>query len=1480
MPADLPPKPPFAGCPSQSSPDASGVPQRPTAAETAALPPRPAAVAVQAIKQDDEEEAEEGEITEEGEIVEGPTPKPPVQEPKATAPESSPPVITPALLHQLRPHRTSTDTTPLGTATARKLSESKDEAIAAPPTRSPDNRPEIDPAPAQSTPAFSVTVSAKPTLREGPSTPAETQSLTQDTAGVAEPAADKAPPASSTEPSVPTSAASVGTAAAPPPVVEEPYTPPIKPASTALVGATNADAPAENGPAHPPTMEATALIPEESGLVQSAPTKDTQETHAPTEPTGTSTAADTHSAVKPTDPPKEPSAPANPSTATLEEPSASVEEQAAPVAIAPDAKPAAANTAIKPEVDATNQDLTLFAETTAQQQKASPVIEEQPSASDKTRPVDAPAEPLTEDVEMKVDEAKAPTPPVEDAFAQKPSAEIRDVQMDNFDGVQTPDPASDPAESPQEQRDEEGNAKAPDQEALGGPEQIEGGRNFEPDHHASEGLIRTPEAVSVAFPAPVEKPVTEDTVKADDKSDSAAAAEQAASVEKETAAPVDTVEADTTKKSLDAAAPARVEEQAPQVEKEVSSETVAPVEAKDKEPRVEQAHKLPLATAPGPTPTPAPTQRDAGPTDPKPKVSPSPVRTTVQQVASDRSGTLQASALKQPQQQQQQPPRPQPQPQTLQHQHSQPKHSQQQPLHLRQEVSRPSHPPQTEVEPPERERKSRSHPSRPSMPERDRNSGSDRHSNRERRKEQESERERYEREREREREQERERERMRESERDRELLIARENEEARLIWLSLPGNDHPQYYTDTDSDSCLGDGGVGMYGTDEEDKDLDPPRPLTLQEYYPPPSTSSAFATGTKRKSPGYPLVDPYGRNHRDTDYNRVHTKRRTNAGDVSPDLDVTIPALALDAQGRGMINLDDFDVPDSSIRGEPEERPLFNRDATFGHYEANDDDDVSLATSDSDEEASKIAQERKRRHSNRIGNRGNKLSRAKGVRWHRRGKLGGWTEARMEKEVGDRVRHRIEALQKDNIRALVAAMPAEDKDMLNQFPALRDGLLPAEAQSNGSVTKDARGRLLPSDLSEAARLDAQLDLGPGAAPTLADAPYSDGPEHLTSTLLAPTLLKPAVTARQLLTSHTLRHTFRNPHIGALGKTALDLIESEGVLGRAIGRCWSSMERGGWNVDPEPKVSSADDMEVDDADANNDANEAEVGEANGVRDEHDVLASLTENPALQHLDDLFVTKGGLAIPKLDDAGEPIYEAVDPNDPSNPPGPDGRPVEARLATTLLPAMEQRAVVLAALECLHELAADSREYVERLEEVRSRLATIKRRRAQVWAAVREWAIQKEENGEGETSFHPADAIAAAAAAAAAAEAAATSSTQVAKEAGAASQPESASAAATVPTATSTPSAAGSKTTKPNAPANASATPTASTTSTPATATAAGTGTGTGKTRKKAKATTAVPASTSAGTVTDGSRIASPAAPSGRSTVTSALAGATFA
>ncbi|KIS70486.1 uncharacterized protein UMAG_01660 [Mycosarcoma maydis] len=595
-----------------------------------------------------------------------------------------------------------------------------------------------------------------------------------------------------------------------------------------------------------------------------------------------------------------------------------------------------------------------------------------------------------------------------------------------------------------------------------------------------------------------------------------------------------------------------------------------------------------------------------------------------------------------------------------------------------------------------------------------------------------------------ERERERERERIRESERDREMMIARENEEARLIWLSLPGNDHPQYYTDTDSDSCYGVGGaLGVDLTDEEDKDLNPPLPLSLQAYHPAPSYSKSYFDdsyySSKRKRTDDAGGDGLGSSSRR--YRRKPISPPSPIGRVAP-----MPRNAL--ASTTMIDIDDFPVPDSSIRGEPSERPFESRIERaslprISPHGRGEDALEELDSSDSDEEALLIAEERKRRHGHRSGNRGNKLSRDKGARWVRRGKLGGWTEMRMEKEIGDRVRHRVEAMQKDSIRALLSAMPEEDKSMLAQFPALRNGLILGDAPS--SARRDARGRLLASDLSEAARIDAELGLDAGGAGAGAGAGASgsrlERPEHLTSTSLAPTLLKPAITPRQLLTSHTLRHTFRNPHIAALGKTALDLIESEGVVGRAVGRCWAAMERGGWNEDPEPKCDEADEGEH--SDHQNGVNGMDVDGSDVEGSMHHggeqgngasaVFGSITDNPALSHLDKLFVTKQGLAIPRLDDMGQPIFVPASPATQAaraHSGLAEEAANEAVIETTMLPAPEQRSIVLAALECLHDLAADSREYVERLEEVRSRLAAVKRRRAQVWNAVRQWALEKDE------------------------------------------------------------------------------------------------------------------------------------------------------
>ncbi|PWN46052.1 hypothetical protein IE81DRAFT_81716 [Ceraceosorus guamensis] len=237
-------------------------------------------------------------------------------------------------------------------------------------------------------------------------------------------------------------------------------------------------------------------------------------------------------------------------------------------------------------------------------------------------------------------------------------------------------------------------------------------------------------------------------------------------------------------------------------------------------------------------------------------------------------------------------------------------------------------------------------------------------------------------------------------------------------------------------------------------------------------------------------------------------------------------------------------------------------------------------------------------------------------------------------------------------------------------------------------------------------------------------------PELLTSTALAPTLLRPISTPRALLSSHTLRHTFRNPHIAALSKTALDLRESEGTLGRALGRCFADMERSVLPDSMRPSDMPPDSLQmlpynppflyVDTRGGpfTHRAIDADAIGADGTNLTADEL-----NPSFERLDPLFVTSNGLPIPLGSDPNtiQPNGVPHEENDQSGLPPP---------AQAVLSPIQQRDVVRAALDCLHELATDSREYVERLDEVRARLAAVKRERTRVWQALRRWALDKEE------------------------------------------------------------------------------------------------------------------------------------------------------
>lgn len=368
---------------------------------------------------------------------------------------------------------------------------------------------------------------------------------------------------------------------------------------------------------------------------------------------------------------------------------------------------------------------------------------------------------------------------------------------------------------------------------------------------------------------------------------------------------------------------------------------------------------------------------------------------------------------------------------------------------------------------------------------------------------------------------------------------------------------------------------------------------------------------------------------------------------------------------------------------------------------------------------------------------------------------------------MADRARVRVASLQRATIQSLLKSAP-----------------LPHPASFS-----------LASDLEEISRLSPSSSVD------------SSG---LTSTTLAPSLLRPVITPRQLLASHTLKHTFRNPHIGALAKTALDLRESEGVVERALGRCFAAMEWDGRPLNQESEIESNQNRERkrkkrkpngDTDDEEDEERGEEDGEENlrdgnqeingngeeivqvdgprkeGAEDEemkplkegHDIpsniggisnnsenkmdlddrtefqqpnngmnggqqnqdqhhqppidhessdimsLSNGSSNPAFSRLEELFITPGGLPV-----------STIDPDQSQN--SNDNNPPET--STTLLSVGNQRAIVRAALECLHELSSDSREYVERLEEVRNRLASVRRERSETWSALRNWSLDREE------------------------------------------------------------------------------------------------------------------------------------------------------
>lgn len=299
------------------------------------------------------------------------------------------------------------------------------------------------------------------------------------------------------------------------------------------------------------------------------------------------------------------------------------------------------------------------------------------------------------------------------------------------------------------------------------------------------------------------------------------------------------------------------------------------------------------------------------------------------------------------------------------------------------------------------------------------------------------------------------------------------------------------------------------------------------------------------------------------------------------------------------------------------------------------------------------------------FSNRGQKLHVHDGMRWVHRGKLGAWTERRSDFELREREERRIDAFQHANVDAMLEAEATGPDGM--------GGIWRTQVQPK------RRGRHTDRFASKCAKTqlwdpEAKYDL-------VDDAWEEDDKNSRHASTLAFSLLVPVLTARGLLESKLLKQSFRNPHLTSLNRAALNLIENENVISRALGRCFGTMERLTGKEGPVPVKY----------------------------DNHhtDVTVPMDYVPPLAHINDLFITNEGLPIP--------VSSSEHENESTS--------------TYTLSADEQREIVYSSLKCLNELHADSREYMERLGEVRMMLAEVRRDRNHMWEIIRKWALERE-------------------------------------------------------------------------------------------------------------------------------------------------------
>ncbi|WFD41707.1 hypothetical protein MPSI1_000341 [Malassezia psittaci] len=372
--------------------------------------------------------------------------------------------------------------------------------------------------------------------------------------------------------------------------------------------------------------------------------------------------------------------------------------------------------------------------------------------------------------------------------------------------------------------------------------------------------------------------------------------------------------------------------------------------------------------------------------------------------------------------------------------------------------------------------------------------------------------------------------------------------------------------------------------------------------------------------------------------------------------------------------------------------------------------------------------------------NRNRKLYAKNDMRWIHRGKLGNWTEARMECEMQQREERRVDAFQHASVEALLeteARMPGSHGSIFREPPRNKRqkraaGPYQRSKLPTGNATVE--NDLLGDDTDEEERIS------------------------LSASTLAPSLLLPALNTHDLLRSKLLRQIFNNKHITSLSRTALDLRESEHDMAHALGRCFGAMERifdsdpreikdnadapgslrrhkvliPGQSSEPHSQSFAKQEEEGKPTPAvipshnqnsqaetppmeksqefnlnhHNSHDNADRSDGAFSRNETSSTLPMEDSPPLAQIKNLFLTQGELTIPA---------SSLSEDDPPS--------------SLSLTEEEQHEIVTASLACLNDLYTDSLGYMERLDEIRSLLADIEWHRSHIWNILRTWATKRD-------------------------------------------------------------------------------------------------------------------------------------------------------